>query len=133
MLLIDEVINKSQKDFTVIVNLTKDYSFMTDKGVPSYVSIEMMAQSISAYNTHYFSKGQGTEIGFMIAIRNFKANIEYFPLGAILKIKVNPILILDQTGSFTAEVLMEGLAIVSSRITAYVPTKEELEQLRKDS
>jgi len=129
MLFIDEVLDTTKENFTVRVDLKESFPVMASDGVPAYCAIEFMAQSICAYNTYNFTTDQDVKIGFMIAVRNFKSQLDYFPVGSCLDVRVDPVLIVDQTGSFTAEVLLEGAVVANARITAHVPTEEELKKL----
>lgn len=130
MLLIDKVINREREQFAVEVNMTAKSSFASHKGVPTYCVLEYMAQSIAAYNTLHFSEDKRSKIGFIISVRNLKNQLEFFPLNEKLIIKVRPVLIVSSSGTFNCMAYINEKKVSSARITAYVPTREELERFK---
>ncbi len=89
MVLVDEIIEFKDKSIKTRVKITKDSMFITDKGIPSYVGIEYMAQSIAAYaGSLGKKKGDAPKIGFLLGSRNYKSSCAYFENGDILNIEV---------------------------------------------
>lgn len=129
--LIDRILNQHKDNFEVEVAITSDSLFSETHGVPAYCGLEYMAQSIAAFNTLHFSEQNEVRLGFIVAIRNFETTCEFFPLGAKLKVKVNPILIVEQSGSFESQIWHNDELVCKGRITAYVPKENEIEQLKQ--
>lgn len=132
MVLIDEIENISKEEFIARVNITTDSLLYTEAGVPSYCGIEYMAQAIAAYNTIYYTSNQKIKIGFIVSVRNFQTQTTHFKFGDQLEISVIPVLIVQNSGSFTCTITCNNEEVASARITAYVPTEEELELLKKE-
>ncbi len=134
MALLDRIVCKEIEGFNVEVKITKDSALFSDDGVPSYCGVEYMAQSIAAYNTLFLEKiNKLPRIGFMVSIRNFKTSVEKFKLGDCLNIMVDPVLIVATSGSFNCKILINNEEVSSSKITAYVPTDEELEVFKRET
>lgn len=132
MIFLDSIVSNKKNNFIVKVEIDDDFPIKEMSGVPSYCSIEMMAQAICAYNTCYYSTDQNPSVGFMIVVRNFNTELNFFSIGSILEIKVKPVLIVDKTGNFIAEVYLNSKSVASCSITAYVPSEEELLKLRNN-
>jgi predicted hotdog family 3-hydroxylacyl-ACP dehydratase len=133
MVLIDKIINLTESDFQAQVTITSNSLLVTEKGVPAYCAIEYMAQSIAAFNNLHFSTKEIPDLGFIIAIRSFKSSMKYFEIGSQLDIFVDPILIVKSSGSFKCIIKINNVEVTSARITAYVPSSEELAQLKSES
>lgn len=136
MVLIDKIVDKSRESFTVEVNTSENSLLATFEGIPAFCGIEYMAQSIAAFNKVYAMSGEQSEaprIGFIIAIRKFESAMKLFPLDKKLLVKVEPILVVNNSGSFNASIEMDSHIIASAKITAYEPSDEELEKFKQDA
>lgn len=135
MILIDNIIDKSEDNFTVEVLSSSSSLLSTSKGIPAYCCVEYMAQTISAYNNIYAMSGvpaKEPQIGFILAIRKFKCEIDYLPVDSRFIIKVTPILIVNNSGSFECSMELEGRVIATGKITAYEPSAEELIKFQEE-
>lgn len=131
MALLDKVEITGEDKIEVLVNISKDSLLCTEKGVPTFCSVEYMAQTVAAYSTAFLSDGSNNpKIGFMVSIRNFKCVQEYFEIGTQLQIKIEPVLVVENSGTFLCQVESKGETLSSARITAYVPESGELEKFR---
>ncbi len=131
MVLIENITNFSEDAFEVSLEISKtSVLYKKDLGCPSYCSIEYMAQSIAAYNSIHFESRDKVNIGFLVAVRKFCADREFFKLGDKITIKVKPILYVENSGSFECEVLVNNEISCKSRLTAYVPSAQELKKLK---
>lgn len=135
MVLIDKIVDHSLETFCVEVKVTTKSLLYSERGVPSYTGIEYMAQSIAAFNTLHYSKDgdERAKLGFIVSVRSFKSEIEFFKEGDVLNIFVEPILIVKNSGSFNAQIKINNNIVSTARVTAYVPTLEELEDLKKET
>jgi predicted hotdog family 3-hydroxylacyl-ACP dehydratase len=134
LVLIDEVIDASKVNFTVLVEVDDNSLLVTDHGVPSFCGIEYMAQSIAAYNNTHFNQEALPKLGFVIAIRGFESNLDYFAKGSSLKVNIEPNLIFqNSSGSFKGEIKLNDKIIAKASITAYVPSDEELSGFKNEA
>ncbi|MBU2871628.1 hotdog family protein [Colwellia sp. E2M01] len=93
------------------------------QGVPSYVGIEYMAQSIAAYaNANELVNNRSVQIGFLVSSRKFKCDYSVFPLGMALTINVKK-LYKDESGlsAFDCEIYNNDTEIASARINVFQP------------
>lgn len=136
MVLIDTIVDKSRENFIVEVKTSSRSLLSTPEGIPAFCAIEYMAQSIAAYNKIYAMGGVESvepRIGFIIAIRKFESELKFIPLDKSLFVKVEPILVVNNSGSFTCYIEMDSKVIASAKITAYEPSDEELEKFKRDA
>lgn len=133
MALIETIKKKDKENFVIGLEITENSALSTLQGVPTYCGVEYMAQSIAAYNTMFYSEGERAKIGFMVSIRNFKSSKEFFEIGSSLEVHIDPVLIVSNSGTFNCKILSNNNEISSARITAYVPTEEELEKFKRES
>lgn len=131
MALIENIYSFEKDNFEIGLEITEKSLLVSKEGVPSYFGVEFMAQSIAAYNTYFLEESKRSKIGFMVSIRGYKATIANFPIGSSLRIHVSPVLIVSNSGTFNCKIFCNGNEAASGRITAYVPTVEELEEFKK--
>jgi predicted hotdog family 3-hydroxylacyl-ACP dehydratase len=134
LVLIDEVLDTSKNNFTVLVKVSKKSLLATKKGVPGFCGIEYMAQSIAAYNNTHFNLEDKPKLGFVIAIRGFESELNFFPLGSRLEVFIEPNLIFqNSSGSFKGEIKIDNKIVAKATITAYVPSDEELAGFKSEA
>ncbi|KZN48627.1 3-hydroxylacyl-ACP dehydratase [Pseudoalteromonas luteoviolacea] len=79
MILISELTEYDTSQATGVVRITADSPFISEKGVPSYVGIEYMAQMVAAYaGAKALDNGGTIDIGFLLGSRKYKTHIPYF-------------------------------------------------------
>ena len=131
MALIENIYSFENDNFEIGLEITEKSLLASEEGVPSYFGVEYMAQSIAAYNTYFLEESKRSKIGFMVSIRGYKAASPNFPIGSSLRVHVSPVLMVSNSGTFNCKILSDGKEVASGRITAYVPTVEELEEFKK--
>lgn len=104
------------------------------QGVPSYVGIEYMAQSIAAYaNANEILNNRPVEIGFLVSSRKYKCDFSVFKLGMNLHITAEQ-LYKDESGlsAFDCAIFVNENKVASARVNVFQPenpTKFLAEQL----
>ena len=96
---------------------------LTLQGVPSYVGIEYMAQSIAAYaNANERLHNRPVEIGFLVSSRKYKCDYSVFKLGMALQITVKQ-LYKDESGlsAFDCAIFLNDKEIASARVNVFQP------------
>lgn len=89
MSLLDSTLHWDHKSLLAQVTIRPDTLFVTDNGVPAWVGIEYMAQSVAAFaGVRAKVAGEAIRIGFLVGTRKYHCNSPYFPLGSTLTIKV---------------------------------------------
>ncbi|MFT3929558.1 MAG: hypothetical protein QM709_04580 [Spongiibacteraceae bacterium] len=82
-------------------------------GVPAWLGMEYMAQTIAAYaGTHGRQAGEGAKIGFLLGTRSFKSNVEQLPFGTRLTISAEKLL-QDENGMAAFQCKVTGMREVN--------------------
>jgi predicted hotdog family 3-hydroxylacyl-ACP dehydratase len=88
MLLIDRVLGLDGGEFVAEVTITPASAFFVEGGVPAYVGIEYMAQTVAAYNgLEGRERGEEPKAGFLLGTREYRCAAPAFPEGAHLRIR----------------------------------------------
>lgn len=89
MSLLDRTLHCDHQSLIAEVTVGSDTLFVTDKGVPAWVGIEYMAQSVAAFaGVRAKRAGEDIRIGFLVGTRKYHCNSAYFPPGSTLTIRV---------------------------------------------
>ncbi|TRX74718.1 ApeP family dehydratase [Pseudomonas mangiferae] len=93
-----------------------------DGGLPAWVGVELMAQSVAAYaGCHARRAGQPVALGFLLGTRRFTCNVERFPAGSELRIDATCSL-QDDNGMGVFECRLQGPGILAeARLNVYRP------------
>jgi len=125
MILLDKLISFDEESGICSHLITENSLLYSDKlqGVPSYVGIEYMAQSIAAYaNANEIQKGKKVEIGFLVSSRKYKCDRSVFSKGMNLTINVSR-LYRDESGlsAFDCLISENEAEIATARINVFQP------------
>ncbi len=88
MILIDQVLSFDEEQIHTRVTVKPGGLFnRPDGGLPAWVGIELMAQSVAAYaGCRARQHGAAVELGFLLGTRKFECNVDHFPAGTELTI-----------------------------------------------
>ncbi|MCI4644109.1 MAG: 3-hydroxyacyl-ACP dehydratase [Hyphomonadaceae bacterium] len=102
MLLIDEIMSQDDTLIRTRTTLTEaNPFFQPGRGIPSYITFEIMAQSISAYDGAVRrASGESPAIGFLIGCRKFKTSCNWLQPGTILETEAISLLADGEMRSF---------------------------------
>ncbi len=91
MLLLTRLTEASETHAVSEVAITENSTcYREGRGVPAYVGLEYMAQTISAYDgVERRQSGKPPEIGFLLGTRRFDASHPYFAAGETLRVRVD--------------------------------------------
>jgi predicted hotdog family 3-hydroxylacyl-ACP dehydratase len=139
MLLIDHLIAADDLSLRSSVTITTQSRFFTPGlGVPAYVGIEYIAQSISAYSgwrtKRNAANGEGStapKIGYLLGTRKMTLDCDYFPENAVLEIVVTNIFEDGEMGVFDGEIRLGDQIVVTARVNVYQPN--DMNQPRETS
>jgi len=93
------------------VDILKDAMFADSKGVPSWVGIEYMAQTIGVYaGAHQFDEGLPPRIGFLLGSQNISLCCERFEFGTTLAVEARLTWNGGRVVQFDCAVFVKGLA-----------------------
>ncbi len=108
MSLLDEIVDYGPDWLQSRVLIHADSVFVTDLGVPGWIGLEYMAQTVAAYaGVQERLQGGAPKIGFLVGTRRYECSQPYFSIGATLRIDVRE--------EFRAE---NGLGVFSCTLSA---------------
>ena len=94
------------------VHITPESTFADDRGVPAWIGLEYMAQTIAAYGgLGERERGGIPKIGFLLGSRKFLCDADILPLGQKLLVNVQ-VEMLSESGLnvFNCEMRGQGLS-----------------------
>jgi predicted hotdog family 3-hydroxylacyl-ACP dehydratase len=123
MILIDHIHLPESEGLEATVRISEDSPFFEPRrGVPSYVGIEYVAQTVAALaGLRARRSGQGISLGFLLGTRRFQAWSPYFTLGSELTIQVEPEFEARNVAKYRGRISDEtGATVVTTSVTVYL-------------
>ncbi|MEZ8144571.1 3-hydroxydecanoyl-ACP dehydratase [Enterovibrio norvegicus FF-33] len=111
-----------------------DHHFFDTKqqGLPSWVGIELMAQTIAAWSGfHYYQKGQSPVIGFLVGSRRYQTVTAFFARNQVLDIHVDEVMSHEGVSVFSCKIESNGALLASSQLSTFEPSNAELTQIKQ--
>jgi predicted hotdog family 3-hydroxylacyl-ACP dehydratase len=125
MVLIDRITAAGKDHFSAQVDISEHSLFsVPDCGVPAYVGIEYIAQTIAAYSgwrSQQENPGTPPQLGFLLGTRKMALAESWFPLGATLDIEIHNTFEDGPMAVFDGEILLDGRSLASASISVYQP------------
>lgn len=123
MLLLDRLIAADEDTAVAEVTVPRDGLFMQDAGMPSWVGMEYMAQTVAAWaGWRARQKGQAVKIGFLLGSRRYEAVQPFFAAGQCLTVSVRCELLGDNgLGMFDCRIHADGAELASARVSVFEP------------
>lgn len=123
MVLLDAVLEYGEKYLVAAVDIHPGCRFYdaTLEGVPAWVSIEYMAQAISAWaGVQARQKGENIKVGFLLGSRKLLLPVKVLAAGQRYTVAVKQLL-RDDSGlaSFDCQVLLADKICVEARVNVY--------------
>lgn len=121
MVFLDTITNVAENYIEATLEITSDLTFFQEEGLPTWVSIEIMAQTISAYAGFQGHKSdRKPRIGYLLGTRKMVLPIAFFELGKLLKIRAQREYSHEGLGQFLCEINYETYKI-SALLSVYEP------------
>lgn len=130
MVLLDQIDHWNEQELQASVTVRADAPFADAQGIPGWVGIELMAQTIGAYGgCRARASGQPVKIGFLVGSRRYSCSHSYFPIGAQLQVQVREIIHADN-GLCVFECQLQGTGAhaaisASANINVFQPDDPE--------
>ena len=128
MVFVDHLIEADDLSATAELTITSDLMFCEAEGLPTWASIEIMAQTVSAY-AGYRGKKTGNakpKVGFLLGTRKMQFPIAYFALNDVLKIHMEQSYLHEGLGQFQCVIQYQEHEI-SAMLSVYEPP--EIDQI----
>ena len=121
MVLLDRVLSFDESSLVAEVTIRPDSVLCDKSGVPGWVGIEYMAQSVAAHAGAMARQRGGTPvIGYLLGTRSYKSAVSDFPIGASLIIVVEQLFVEMGLGAFACRIDM-GETVAEAKINVYQP------------
>ncbi len=127
MVLLDRILSYEESKLVTEITIRPGIPFYDEDGVPGWIGIEYMAQSVAAHaGVQARLRDAPPSVGFLLGTRAYVCSVTQFPLGARLKILVEPLF--EELGLAAFSCCIEiGSPIASAMINVYQPDIDSLE------
>lgn len=124
MLLLDRLIAADEESAVAEVTVPLGGLFLHEAGMPSWVGIEYMAQTVAAWaGWRALQKGRAVQIGFLLGSRRYETAQAFFAPGTRLTVSVRCELLGDNgLGMFDCRIEADGeKELATARISVFEP------------
>jgi predicted hotdog family 3-hydroxylacyl-ACP dehydratase len=123
MRLVDRVLACGEEHIVAEVRVPADALFGDARGVPAWVGVEYMAQTVAAWAGHRArSRGEEPSIGFLLGTRRYQAHAPRFDAGAVLRVEARCELMGDNgLGMFACRILQGEAVLATANISVFEP------------
>jgi len=143
MLLLSRVVGYNLEERTIEAeyHITEDCLFYDPAaaGVPSWVGVECIAQTISAFSgIRDRENGEPPKIGFILGVSQVRTGFPFFTIGSILTIRVRQIERLDSLYIFDGEIFIKDNTsfdskVFEGRLTVIDVDNDQVQAIKKES
>jgi predicted hotdog family 3-hydroxylacyl-ACP dehydratase len=121
MRLIDRLLDWDTDCAVAELTVPPDGPFHEADGVPAWVGIEYMAQTIAAWEGCQ-ARGAAPEIGFLLGSRRYVAETGHFVAGSVLQVRAQCELFGDNgLGMFACRILEGERTLASANVSVFQP------------
>lgn len=128
MLLLDRLLHADAEGAVAQVTVPRDGLFVQDAGMPAWVGVEYMAQTVAAWaGWQALQAQQSVKLGFLLGTRKYQTECSHFVPGAELQVRVRSELVgANGLGMFACEIVKSGQSgqdsvLAQARISVYEP------------
>ncbi|WP_343581220.1 3-hydroxylacyl-ACP dehydratase [Acinetobacter sp.] len=122
MVFIDHLVEANEGYAIAELTIRPELMFCEAAGLPTWASIEIMAQTISAYSGWMGQQlQQAPKVGFLLGTRKLQLPFAYFALGQRLTIRVEQQYLHEGLGQFSCEIHCNA-QVISAMLSVYEPT-----------
>ena len=129
MLLIDRIVEASPSHVVGEVLILETSSFFRKgRGVPAYVGLEYMAQTVSGFDgARRLGTGEPPAIGFLLGTRRYVSNVRYFLVGSLLTVRADMVFSENGMAAFDCVISVFGEELVKASLNVYRPENGQME------
>ncbi len=127
MLLLSEVVDYDEQAAIARVHITEDSPFFDASlgGVPTWVGMEYMAQTIGIWEGHHkLRHNKPVQAGFLLGARRYECTQAVFPVNCTLTVSAKPVYLdVSGIGAFDCTISSENRTIGSNTMIATAQIK----------
>lgn len=123
MRLLDTLLHADDQHAVARTCVRADSLFAAGDGIPAWVGIEFMAQTIAAWaGARARRAGAAPNIGFLLGSRRYECDVASFPFGSVLTMTARVELIGDNgLGMFACTLALDGREVARANISVFQP------------
>ena len=123
MLLLDRLLAADDESAVAEVTVPRDGLYLQDEGMPAWVGLEYMAQTVAAWaGWRALQAGKSVKLGFLLGTRKFDAGTDFFAPDTRLTVHVLCELVGDNgLGMFDCTIRIHDEVRATARISVYEP------------
>lgn len=132
MILIDKIIDSTETQIISETRISCNSLFYedTEQGIPAYLSIEMMAQTIAAKaGLNAVSASQPVPVGLLLGCRRYQLYQSYLRLKSRVIIHADQVMYDDTMAVYQCKMLMDNAELATAQINTFVPNDQQLKEL----
>jgi len=96
MSLLSRILDYGENWMLSEIDITADSMFADERGVPAWIGLEYMAQTIAAYaGLQERIKGGAPKIGLLLGSRNYSSSTDYFARGQTFRVRAELEMVAD--------------------------------------
>lgn len=118
MALLSRIIEATDTTAVSEVDINEQSLFYADKGVPAFVGVEYLAQTVALYGSH--RQDGEPKRGFLLGVRKFRNEITHFPNGATLRVHISPVAQDGGVGTYAGKILIDDRIVAEASLTILV-------------
>jgi predicted hotdog family 3-hydroxylacyl-ACP dehydratase len=125
MTLIDRLVEYSPERSVATAVVTPANPFFGESGVPAWLGIEYMAQTVAAHAGYEARlRGEPPAIGFLLGTRAYESDVHEFALGSTLTITVEPVAREAGLAAFQCSIATDRV-VAKAVVNTYQPEARE--------
>ena len=123
MLLVDRLLSDEGERVRVEATVPADGLFVRDGVLPSWVGLELMAQTIGVYaGRRRRERNEAVRLGFLLGTRRYTCKTDGFPVGARLEIDAHLEILSEQgLAVFRCRILEGGIEVAEALLNVFQP------------
>ncbi|QNP49322.1 ApeP family dehydratase [Diaphorobacter aerolatus] len=123
MLLLDRLLSADDEGAVAEVTVPRDGLFLQDQGMPAWVGLEYMAQTVAAWaGWRALQARQPVKLGFLLGTRKFDSTVDFLAPDTRLTVQVQCELLGDNgLGMFDCTIRVNDDVRATARISVYEP------------
>lgn len=122
MVFVDHIIEVNDTSAIAELKITSELMFYEEQGLPTWTSIELMAQTVSAYAGYRGqSLGQKPKIGFLLGTRKLHLPIAFFRCGEVVRIEIEQVYVHEGLGQFNCAIKYQDY-VFNATISVFEPS-----------